>query len=108
MDFSADDDVLEDLVQGVAGVELAVCVWRSIVKDKLARGIAIGGLPCVQVIGASLDILVPLLVLGRAVSAKRGVAMRPRVSFSFLTKAEKIKSKFEERKISLETVLGQP
>lgn len=47
LNLSADDDVLQNLVQGVAGVEFAVCVWRSIMKDKIVRGIAIGGLPCV-------------------------------------------------------------
>jgi hypothetical protein len=61
LDLDAQDDVLEDLVQGVAGVQAAIGVGRSIVQDELVVGGAVGRLPLVEVIGASLDVLLPVL-----------------------------------------------
>lgn len=61
LDFDAQDDVLEDLVQGVSRVQVAVGVGRAIVQEVLVVGGAVGGLPLVEVIGASLDVLVPVL-----------------------------------------------
>jgi len=59
LDFDTQDDVLEDLVEGVPGVQVAVGVGRAIVQEELVVGGAVGGLPLVEVIGASLDVLVP-------------------------------------------------
>lgn len=44
-------------------VEVAIGVRGAIVKDKLVVGWAVGRLPRVEIIGASLNILLP--VLGR-------------------------------------------
>jgi len=60
LDLDAQDHVLEDLVEGVAGVQAAVGVGRPIVQDELVVGGAVGRLPLVEVIGASLDVLVPV------------------------------------------------
>ena len=57
LDLDAQDDVLEDLVQGVARVQVAVGVGRAIVQHELVVGRAVGRLPLVEVIGASLDVL---------------------------------------------------
>jgi hypothetical protein len=61
LDLDAQDDVLEDLVQGVARVQAAIGVRGSIVQDKLVVGGAVGRLPLVKVISASLDVLLPVL-----------------------------------------------
>lgn len=61
LNLDSQNDVLEDLVQGVPGVQAAIGVGGSIVKDKFIVGRAISRLPLVEVIGASLDILLPVL-----------------------------------------------
>ena len=56
LDLGSDDDVLEDLVQGMAGMKAAVGVGRAIVEEEGVFSRAIGGLPLVEVIGAFLDV----------------------------------------------------
>jgi hypothetical protein len=57
LDLDAQDDVLEDFVQGVSCVQVAVGVGWPIVQHELVIGRAVGGLPLVEVIGASLEVL---------------------------------------------------
>jgi hypothetical protein len=61
LNFDSQDDVLEDLVQGMPGVQAAISVRRSIVQDKFIVGRAISRLPLVEIIGTLLDVLVPVL-----------------------------------------------
>jgi hypothetical protein len=61
LDLNAQDDVLEDLVQGVSGMQTAIGIGGPIVKEELVVGRAIGGLPFIKVIGASLDVLLAVL-----------------------------------------------
>lgn len=57
LDLCTDDNVLEDLVQGMAGVKAAVGVGRAIVEEEGIVNRAVGGLPLVEVIGAFLNVL---------------------------------------------------
>jgi hypothetical protein len=61
LDLDAQDHVLEDLVQRMAGVQAAIGVGRAVVQQELVVGGAVGRLPLVEVIGASLDVLVAVL-----------------------------------------------
>lgn len=63
LDFKSYDDVLEDLVHGVAGVKIAIGIGGAIMEDKCIVGRSIGSLPAVKVVGALLDILIPMLYL---------------------------------------------
>lgn len=57
LDLDPDDDVLQDLIQGMADMKRAVRVRRTIVKDELVMGRSIGSLPSVECLGASLQVL---------------------------------------------------
>jgi hypothetical protein len=57
LDLDAKNNVLENLIQGVAGMQAAIGVRRPIVQDELVIGRPVNGLPFVEFIGASLDIL---------------------------------------------------
>lgn len=61
LDLDPVNHVLEDLVQRVASVKLAIGVWGPVVKEELVVGRAIGRLPLVKIIGASQDVLLPFV-----------------------------------------------
>lgn len=61
LDFGADNDVLEDLVQGVARMQAAIGVGGSIVKKEALAFWSMLGLPLVKVVGALFDVLLSLL-----------------------------------------------
>lgn len=61
LNVGADDDVLENLVQGVARVQPAIGVgWPIVEKKRVGLGPMLR-LPVVEVIGALFDVLLPLL-----------------------------------------------
>ncbi len=64
LDLDSEDDVLEDLVERVPGVQAAVRVGWSIVQEELVIFWPVGCLPVVEVVSASLDILVSVLGQG--------------------------------------------
>lgn len=89
LDLSTDDNVLEDLVQGMTGVKAAVGVRRAVVEEEGIVSRAVGGLPLVEVIGAFLDVF---FVLGgeRARPVSSDVSIRTdvwRKRFMFLRKS---------------------
>jgi hypothetical protein len=61
LDLDAQDHVLQNLVQGVARVQAAIGVGWSIVQKEFVVSRAVGRLPLVEVVGASLDVLLPAL-----------------------------------------------
>lgn len=53
----SDDDVFQDLIDGMSDVQRSVRIGRSIVEDELIIFGPIRSLPGVQVIGALLEML---------------------------------------------------
>lgn len=51
----SDDDVLQDLIDGVTDVQWPICVRRAIVKHELIFFRPVRGLPSVVIIGALLE-----------------------------------------------------
>lgn len=58
LELDAQDNVLEDLVERMADVQVTVGVGRAIVQEEMLIDWPIGALPCVEVVGALLEIVV--------------------------------------------------
>ena len=54
LNLNSADDILQDLVQGVPDVQIAIGIRRSIMKYKGFLGSALAALPFIEVIGTLL------------------------------------------------------
>ena len=66
----ADDDVLDDLVQGSTHVDIAVCVRRAVVQDKLGLAVVVLDQVVVQVV------LLPILQHGGLLLRQTGTHLK--------------------------------
>ena len=57
-ELNAEDDVLQDLIQGMADMEAAVGVRRSVMKGEGIVGRAMAPLPGIEIIGASWKVTI--------------------------------------------------